>query len=58
MSKSCIKSLREQLEKANTLFDSDQTKDGEKTRMLELIGELENKIRQQKFKKAILRGQV
>jgi len=49
--------LRALLVKTNDLYDSVEIEDTDKIKLLEKIGELENKIRAQEYKERVLNGE-
>ena len=49
--------LRALLVKTNDLYDSSQIEDTDKIKLLDKIGELENKIRAQEYKERVLNGE-
>jgi len=53
----CLVELRALLVKANDLYDSSQIDDADKIKLLDKIGELENKIRSQVYKERVLNGE-
>jgi len=55
-SKSLVE-LRALLVKTNDLYDSSQIEDTDKIKLLDKIGELENKIRAEEYKERVLNGE-
>ncbi len=49
--------LRALLVKTNDLYESSQIEDTDKIKLLDKIGELENKIRAQEYKERVLNGE-
>ena len=55
-SKSLVE-LRALLVKTNGLYDSSEIEDTDKIKLLDKIGELENKIRAEEYKQRVLNGE-
>jgi len=55
-SKSLVE-LRALLVKTNDLYESSQIEDTDKIKLLDKIGELENKIRAEEYKERVLNGE-
>ena len=50
--------LRALKKKAKKLYKSTKVEDSDKIKLLDVIGDLENKIRQEEFKEKLLNGEV
>ena len=53
----CLMELRALLVKTNDLYESSQIEDIDKIKLLDKVGELENKIRAQEYKERVLNGE-
>jgi len=52
-----LRELRALLVKTNDLYESSQIEDTDKIKLLDMIGELENKIRAEEYKERVLNGE-
>ena len=57
MESKSLTELRALLVKTNDLYESSQIEDTDKIKLLDKIGELENKIRAQEYKERVLNGE-
>ena len=53
----CLAELRALLVKSNDLYESAEIEDSDKIKLLDKIGELENKIRSEVYKERVLNGE-